>query len=147
LKTLLAIIGIFFGIIPNCDGAVCMGQLTLKAELPTIRKAAERNGIKYGSDDWYLLLAIRKQENGRDGCEFGIADPRAWETNLDTQAGWAAATIVKQHKRYGSDQVTLGYVLNLADRYCPASCDPDGNRNWKRNVWYWFNKFQKGCEL
>lgn len=81
------------------------------------------------------------------GCEFGIADPRAWDTNLDTQAGWAAATIVKHHKRYGSDYVTLGFILSLADRYCPASCDPDGNRNWKRNVWYWFDKFQKGCEL
>jgi hypothetical protein len=54
LKTLLAIIGIIFGVMPECDGAVCKGYLSLKAELPTIRKAAERNGIKYGSDDWYL---------------------------------------------------------------------------------------------
>jgi hypothetical protein len=143
----MAIIGVFFGIIPSCDGAVCKGYLTLKAELPTIRKAAERNGIKYGSDDWYLLLAIRKAENGRDGCEFGVTHPRAWDTNLDTQAGWAAATIVKHHKRYGSDEVTLEFILSLADRYCPASCDPDGNKNWKRNVNFWFDKFQKGCEL
>lgn len=121
-----------------------MGQLNLKAELPTIRKAAERNGIKYGSDDWYLLLAIRRHENGRDGREFGIMHPKALDTNLDTQAGWAAATIRNQHKRYGSDQVTLEFILSLADRYCPASCDPDGNKNWKRNVWYWFGKFQKG---
>jgi hypothetical protein len=143
LKTLLAIIGIFFGLMLECDGAVCKGYLSLKAELPTIRKAAERNGIHHDSNDWYLLLAIRKAENGRAGCEFGIKDPRAWETNLDIQAGWASATINGQHKRYGSDEVTTAFIDSLANRYCPVSCDPDGNKNWKRNVNFWFEKFRK----
>jgi hypothetical protein len=128
---------------PECDGAVCKGYLSLKAELPTIRKAAERNGIHHGSDDWYLLLAIRKHENGRAGCEFGIKDPRAWETNLDTQAGWASATINGQHKRFGIDEVIPEFINSLANRYCPVISDPAGNENWKRNVLYWFNAFKQ----
>jgi hypothetical protein len=140
MKTLLAIIGIFFGFMPECDGTVCMGQLTLKAELPTIRKSAERNGIKYGSDDWYLLLAIRKAENGRSGCEFGVTHPRAWETNLDTQAGWAAATIVKNHQRFGNKAVTKEFILFLQKRYCP---DNEGGRKWLKNVRFFYKKFKE----
>lgn len=26
------------------------------------------------------------------------------------------------------------YLDYLADRYCPASVDPQGNKNWKRNI-------------
>jgi hypothetical protein len=138
LKTLLAIIGILFGVIPDCDGAVCKGYLSLKAELPTIRKAAERNGIHHRSDDWYLLLAIRKAENGRDGCQFGIKDPRAWDTNLDTQAGWAAATIVKNHQRFGNKVVTDEFICFLQKRYCP---DIEGGKDWLKNVRFFFKKF------
>jgi len=110
-------------------------------ELPIIKKAAIRN--KCVSDDYLLLLAIRKAENGRSGCEFGVKHPRAWDTNLDTQAGWAAVTIVKHHKRFGSGKVTIQFINSLADRYCPKSCDFIGNRNWKKNVRFWFEKFKR----
>jgi len=152
---LLAGVGVLFGVIPETDGAVCRGQITLTAEMPTIKKAAERNGCC--DDDFLLLLAIRKAENGRAGREFGVMHHKALDTDLDTQAGWAAATIVKNRKRWDKEVRTAGnggpkpekddasvpgFIEYLGDRYCPASCDPEGNRNWKRNVRYWFEKFK-----
>ena len=32
---------------------------------------------------------------------------------------------------HGTDRT---FILHLADKYCPPSCDPVGNRRWKRNV-------------
>ena len=142
ISAALAGFGVLFGIVPDCDGAVCRGKLSLEAEIPTIRKAALRNSIKFGSDDWFLLLAIRKAENGRDGCEFGIKHPKAWDTNLDTQAGWASATIIKHHKRLGIAQITPEVINSLGNRYCPKEVDPIGNKYWKRNVKYFFEKFK-----
>lgn len=139
MKTVLTIIGVLFGIIPNCNGAICTGKLTLKAEWPTIKRAADRN--RCVGDDYLLLLAIRKAENGRAGLEFGIMNPKA--NNLDKQAGWAAATIVKHHKRFGDEKVTAEFIDSLANRYCPAAVDPEGNRNWKKNVRFWFEKFKR----
>ena len=144
ISATVSCVGTLLGIVPNCDGAVCVGHLTLEAEIPTIRIAAERNGIFYGSDDWYLLLAIRLSENGAEGYEFGVVVMR--DTNLETQAAWAAATIMKQHGRFGSEDMSLTFVCSLADRYCPKSCDPDGNYNWKINVWYWFEMLKREVE-
>ena len=141
LSILAALAAVIFGFIPDCKGAVCPNDLTLQAEIPTIRKAAERNGIKFGSDDWFLLLAIRKSENGaRPDNAFGIMNPKAY--NFDKQAGWCSASIVKHHKRFGSDKGTVAFINSLADRYCPAETDPEGNVNWKRNARYWFEKFK-----
>lgn len=112
------------------------------SDLNIIRTAARTNGIKYGSDDWYLLLAIKKAENGRRGCEFGIKHPKAWDTDLRTQAGWCSATIMKHHERYGSLKVNPEFIDSLGDRYCPASDDATGNENWKTNVKFWFNKYR-----
>ena len=139
MKTILIIIGVLFGVIPDCNGAVCKGKLTFEAEIPTIRIAAERNGIVFDSDDWFLLLAIRLQENGRDGLQFGIMNSKAY--NLDTQAGWAAATIIKNRARWiERGRPCYDFIEFLANRYCPAEDDPEGNINWKQNVRYWFEK-------
>ena len=141
---MLAMIAAVFGFFDTCDGAVCTGyQISLEAELVVIKKAAQRNGIEPGSDDFALLLAIRKAENGRAGCEFGVTHPSAWDTDLDTQARWAAATIMKHHKRFRSAEVSAAFINSLGNRYCPAVNDPDGNKNWKRNVKFWFAKFEK----
>ena len=114
----------------------------LKDETPIIRKSAERNGIKYQSDDWYLLIAIRKAENGRSGLEWGIMDKRA--NTLNKQAGWASATIVNHHKRTGIKEVNKAFIRSLSKRYCPIGCENDNgtNKNWERNVNYWYNKLK-----
>ncbi len=155
-----------------CSGAVEVqvnGDIPIE-ELRVIFRAAERN--KCRGDDFLLLLAIRKAENGRPSREFGILHPRCLkqiaerpEDSLDIQAGWAAATIGKNRCRWESaiDEHRLTQIQNkstvqsvksvaksndefidfLGDRYCPASVDPQGNENWKRNVRYFFDKFKR----
>jgi hypothetical protein len=109
----------------------------------TIIKAAERNGIKFGSDDWYLLLAIRKAENGKSGREWGIMNPKANTEEL--QAAWCACTIRNEHKRSGIDEVNDTYIESLAKRYCPVGAKNDPkrlNKNWIKNVKYWYRKLR-----
>ena len=114
----------------------------LESELPTIITAAERNHCQ--NKLFSILLAIRKTENGPRGFEFGVI--AAQGTNLDKQAGWAAATVVKSYARWQATGNIEGGIPNfinfLADRYCPIAVDPEGNKNWKINVPYWFNKFE-----
>lgn len=111
----------------------------LVQEMPVIKPAAVRNGIAYGSDDFYLLLAIRLVENGKHGREFGIINPKA--NTLDLQAAWCAATIVKHHKRSGMNGVTPAFIKSLGLRYCPPTAH-ELNRNWEKNVTFWFNKLK-----
>ena len=131
---------------PACDKEHCK----LLEELPVIKKAAARNGCK--GDDFIILLAIRKAENGRPGLEFGILHPKALkliknepERSLDIQAGWCAATIVKNRARWEKTDKKEDFITFLGGRYCPvgAENDPDGlNKNWIKNVKYWFNKLK-----
>ncbi len=111
----------------------------IPSEEAIIRKAAIRNGCR--GDDYLILLAIRKAENGGHGKEFGVKG-KAWNTNLDTQAGFAAATIMAQRKRT-PNLSNRDFINVLADRYCPPSCDLAGNRYWRKNVSFWFNKYKE----
>lgn len=113
-------------------------------EFRVISIAAERNDCR--GDDFLILLAIRKAENGLSGREFGILHPRAIDTNLDIQAGWCAATIVKNRVRWVRAGKPVPFIEFLGKRYCPVGVknDPSGlNRNWIKNVKYWFNKLKK----
>lgn len=111
-----------------------------EGEYEMIEKAALRNNCV--GEDFLILLAIRKAENGGLGNEFGIIHPKAKNTNLNTQAGWAAATVVKNRERWdGKD----GFIDFLGSRYAPvgAKNDPKGlNRNWVRNVKFWIEKLR-----
>lgn len=104
-------------------------------ELPIIEKAALRNNCT--GKKFMLLLAIRKAENGGPGLEFGVLHPKAKGTNLNTQAGWAAATVVKNYARWqksGSKDTFIGFLSKV---YCPigADNDPNGlNEHWRGNV-------------
>ncbi len=105
-------------------------------EYETIMAAAARNGCK--GEDLFILFAIRKADNGPPGNEFGVMCQKG--TDLDTQAGWAAATIVKNRQRWLMTICGEDFITFLGDRYCPAETDPVGNKNWKRNVMYWTAK-------
>jgi len=112
-----------------------------KDEYDVIILAADRNNCS--GENLLILFAIRKAENGGPGKEFGIVHPRAWNTDLNTQAGWSAATIVKNRKRWIDSGKKLDFVTFLGNRYCPvgASNDPTGlNRNWINNVKHWMRK-------
>ncbi len=120
----------------------------LKKEFPNeyeiILAAAHRNGCE--QENLLILFAIRKAENGPSGLEFGVLCQAG--TDLDTQAGWAAATIMKNRKRWTEAQDKLfgykGFIIFLGNRYCPTSVDPQGNINWIRNVTYWYERFKNG---
>lgn len=116
-------------------------------ELKTIVVAAKRNNC--GGDLFLILLAIRKAENGGPGIEFGVLHPKAKYTNLDTQAGWAAATVVKNYQRWQNSNKSLNFITFLGNRYCPvgAANDPHGlNRHWIGNVTRWYNIFKSEHE-
>lgn len=43
-------------------------------------------------------------------------------------------TVVNNHRRWVKAGRHGSYYDWLADRYCPSSVDPIGNRNWKNNI-------------
>ncbi len=108
-------------------------------EYKTIMAAASRNGCL--GDNALILFAIRKAENGPPGLEFGILCRAG--TDLDTQAGWAAGTIIKNRARWnalGKPEYwkTKKFIHFLGTRYCP-----DDMIDWVRNVTYWYEKFKE----
>jgi len=132
---------------------VCVGLLTTKVkqlkhsnnpERAVIDAAITRN---IPSEHIALLspvvYAIRRAENGRAGREFGVLHPRAIDTNLDTQAGWCAATVYKEWVRQGRPSNMGTFIPLLGNRYCPvgADNDPTGlNRHWVKNVTKFYNQ-------
>lgn len=93
-----------------------------------------------------LMLAVRRQENGRPGLEFGVM--AAKDTDLEEQARWAVVTFLKNIERW--ERATregnwrpkypnreLDYIAYLGNRWAPvgASNDPAGlNQYWIPNV-------------
>ncbi len=103
----------------------------------------------------YVQITVFCETGNR---QFGVMHPTALDTDLETQAAWAAATIVKNRarwvkevfpahrgrgKRARADASGPDFIDFLGDRYCPASVDPVGNKNWKKNVHFWFDKFKR----
>ncbi len=114
-------------------------------EYETIMAAATRNDC--AQENILILFAIRKAENGPPGLEFGVMCRAG--TDLDTQAGWAAATIVKSWKKWNRKGLWIGrpdtFIIFLGNRYCPIETSVLGNKNWIKNVTYWYEKL-KGKE-
>ena len=116
-------------------------------EFDTIMEAAEANDCTR-PELICILFAIRTAENGREGIEFGVLHPRAVDqpNSLRVQAGWCAATVSKNHKRWiESTQNPPNAILKpysdfitfLGNRYCPIGVDndPNGlNKHWIPNV-------------
>jgi len=107
-------------------------------EYKTIMNGAEANNC---TDPVLLciLFAIRNAENGREGLEFGVMHPKAKDqpNSLRVQAGWCAATVSKNYKRWLDSKEDIDFISFLGRRYCPvgAKNDPTGlNRHWITNV-------------
>ena len=108
-------------------------------EFDTIMEAAEANDCTR-PELICILFAIRTAENGRKGIEFGVLHPRAVDqpNSLRVQAGWCAATISKNYKRWTDSGENTDFITFLGNRYCPvgADNDPNGlNKYWISNVW------------
>lgn len=134
---------------PLSSGTVSQENLDkhFKGEYEIILAAAKRNNLDY--EDYDLLFAIRKAENGSPRREFGIIHPkceaemdkRPTET-LDIQAGWAAATIVKNRARWEKEGKPGDFITYLGQKYAPKGVtnDPNNlNKNWIDNVSKWEN--------
>ena len=65
-------------------------------EWPEIIAAGTRNNLD--NEEMVWLLAMREVESGGQGNQFGEMPVKG--TDLDTQAGWAAAGIKKNRQRY-----------------------------------------------
>lgn len=126
----------------SCPSQIKVGQehsgfptWSFKADLEIIRRAAQRNGCL--GDNFSLLLAIRKAEQGSPGNEFGVRGVRG----LDKQAGWAAASIIKSRRRWNAAGRPKDFISFLGNRYCPSDAHPL-NKHWIKNVKFFFKKFK-----
>ena len=107
-------------------------------EFETIMEAARENDCTE-PELLSILFAIRTAENGRAGIEFGVLNPKAVDqpNSLRVQAGWCAATVSKNHKRWIDSGENVDFITFLGNRYCPvgADNDPNGlNKHWIPNV-------------
>ena len=80
-----------------------------------------------------LVNAIYHVEGGAKAkAPFGILSVRV--SSLDHARKICFSTVQNNHDRWIKAGKPGEYVDFLADRYCPKSADPKGNRNWKRNI-------------
>jgi hypothetical protein len=118
-------------------------RITPQQEAEIISKVAKK--YKLTPTETALLKAIRKAENGPQGLEFGVVNPKARRFKDDpdptksytVQAMWAAGTI---KKRFDGD------IGKFAERYAPigAENDPENlNKNWEKNVEYFMKQDTK----
>lgn len=80
-----------------------------------------------------LADAIYRVEGGaRAKAPYGILSIKVSST--DEARRICINTIRNNHNRWIRAGRPGEYLDFLADRYCPPSADPRGNRNWKKNV-------------
>lgn len=93
-----------------------------------------------------LSLAVRKQENGDAGLEFGVMAAKG--TDLEEQTRWAVVTFLKNIERWErarkngewkpqNSNPELDYIVYLGNRWAPIGVanDPFGlNKYWIPNV-------------
>ena len=135
-------------------------RLTHAKEYDTIMDGAKGNGIPDNDyENLSVLFSIRKSENGAAGKEFGVLHPKAGKQPGDTpeqtlrrQAGWSAATIMKNRTRHATDTKTGktkdDFITYLGNRYAPKGVanDPNNlNKNWITNVGTHYKGYI-GCE-
>jgi len=105
-----------------------------------------------------LVAAIRYQENGRAGLEYGCMSEYAKDRGYRKQAGECALTVQYNYDRYlnggcriagcfhkdGTPGDTTGYIAYLGHVYCPlgAKNDPMNlNVHWISGVTSFYNTF------
>jgi len=69
---------------------------------------------------------------GRAKVPFGILSVPV--RSFDHARSLCEATVARQWVRWSQAGRRECYLVSLANRYCPPSHDPVGNRNWLRNI-------------
>lgn len=81
--------------------------------------------------------AIYKTEGG-DHTKYAYGIKSIHATSLTEARSICIRTIWHKYRDYvsrtGITGLNKGFIYYLADRYCPYSADPIGNRNWKSNM-------------
>jgi hypothetical protein len=100
--------------------AVVLGGLGHPSELPS-------------SDVQTLVRAVYRLEGGGAArVPYGILSVKV--SGPDEARAVCTRTIVNTHARWIRAGRPGNFLDFLADRYCPPSVDPVGNRNWKHNI-------------
>jgi len=82
-----------------------------------------------------LLDAVWKAEGGEKArVPYGITTVRV---NSPNHARTIARRTLTRALRERPD---LSWIEATARVYCPEKSDPQGHKNWKKNVWYWYHK-------
>ena len=115
-------------------------------EEPTIRVEAERYGV-----DWRFIAAIRRQEDGGPGREFGVLSEHAPDYN--TQLSVCCESVAHRvftypghpfvYTRHGLIY-SYDWIKYFAGIWCPvgATNDPDKlNVNWLPNVLKFYHQY------
>ena len=98
-----------------------------------------------------FMLAVRMCEQGKAGREFGVLAQGAIDTDLETQAEWTMATLIKDTKRWHTDTLAnekkrsdyAGFIFYFGDKWCPIGAENDPN-NLNQ---HWLPNFQKFYSL
>ncbi len=132
-------------------------------EYPLILALTDEYGEKYKSiierhkyiNLYALSLAVRRQEDGPLGLEFGVMAAKG--TDLEEQTRWAVVTFIKNIQRWEralqnnswkrtNSNPELDYIAFLGQRWAPLGVvnDPLGlNRYWVPNVQKLYQLYQK----
>jgi len=95
--------------------------------------ASLRLCVGAGLDTGKLADAIYRAEGGaRAKVPYGIMSVKV--RNAAEARAVCIRTIEHAWCDYAAAADTRPFIHFLADRYCPPSVDPIGNRNWKHNV-------------
>ena len=140
LLTFVSLCGVAFGQSPRHaivfkDGTIA-GEQFADAVKENIRPKLRKELSRY-------VAAIRYQEDGGKGRQYGILDKRC-PKGYRHQAGWCADTVQKNYDRWVKAGSKGEFVVFLGGRYCPvgAKNDPKGlNKYWIPNVRKFYKRF------
>jgi hypothetical protein len=83
--------------------------------------------------------AIYRVEGGAKAkAPYGILSVRV--SSLEHARQIAYTTVQNNHDRWIKAGRPGEYLDFLADRYCPKSADPRGNKNWRANIRHFLGK-------
>ena len=114
-------------------GGALRGLKFDSSEFCYVVDAAKRNRC-WTLERLALLLAIRRQEAGGPGIEYGIVCQRG--SSYRVQAGWCAATISKFLDARRVTAPNDDDIRALAFKYTPE----DRPEIWHRNVEHWYRR-------
>jgi len=101
-------------------------------------------------DIYPFTFAVRQQESGPEGLEFGIMHPEAKNTDLQTQLEWFLYTLMKDSIRWHTGKLWNNwrkedfsdFIAYFARKYAPPEAS-DLNKVWESNVRKYYVMFRK----